>query len=489
MDNAELDLASGKVHALMGANGAGKTTLCNVICGITPADSGTMECLGTTYCPATILDANRAGIRMVMQELNLINDLTVAENLYFGRLPTRYGVVDLKRLNAEAQTLLDTLGIDDLSPTDKVRDLGIGQQQLLEIARALAVPCQLLILDEPTAALSDPQVALLFDNINRIKEAGTAVLYISHRMEEIKQIADEVSVLRDGRTVFSGNAKAVPTETLIRNMAAPISTPIENTQRAVQKTRALRLQGIRTERLLRDVSLDVHYGEILGIAGLMGSGRTELLRAIYGADPISNGVIFGEYDDQPLPIASPVDAVKQDIGLIPEDRKQHGVFLTQSIRQNITLLSLDRFANRWGWIDSEREYDAVQQQVNALSLHCDHIEQVAATLSGGNQQKVSIARWLLLDCRILLFDEPTRGIDIHAKSQIYALLRALAAAGKAVVIVSSENSELTALSDRIAVMSNGHLTAVFEQGTWSSQSITAASFSGFDADPQTAVPI
>ncbi len=486
LDNTNLNLSAGKVHALMGANGAGKTTLCNIICGITAADSGNMHRLGRPYQPDSILDAHRAGIRMVMQELNLIDDLSVAENLFFERLPTRYGMVDSEQLRADATALLRTVGIDELSPSQQVRDLGIGQQQLLEIARALASPCQLLILDEPTAALSDPQVDLLFRNIKRLTEAGTAILYISHRMEEIKRIADDISVLRDGRTVFSGAAKQVSNQTLISSMAAPLVESVQSHATPVTGKRALRLRGVGTTARLRSIDLDIQYGEILGIAGLMGSGRTELLRAIYGADPIDSGVIYRDDDTQPLQLKSPVDAVKHGIGLIPEDRKQQGVFLTHSIRQNISLLSLTRLANRWGWIDREREHQAVQQQIESLSIKCDNIDQALDTLSGGNQQKVSIARWLVRDCQILLFDEPTRGIDIQAKSQIYALLRAQAASGKAVVVVSSENSELTGLSDRIAVMSNGYLTATFERGSWTSERITAAFFRGFDAVPQLA---
>jgi len=470
----------------MGANGAGKTTLCNIICGITPADAGNMQRLGRPYQPDSILDAHHAGIRMVMQELNLIDDLSVAENLFFEKLPTRYGMVDSKQLHADATALLRTLGIEELAPSQKVRDLGIGQQQLVEIARALALPCQLLILDEPTAALSDPQVDLLFRNINRLTDAGTAILYISHRMEEIKRIADDISVLRDGRTVFSDAAEHVSNQTLISSMATPLAESAQSNPISATRKPALRLRGVGTTDFLQNIDLDIRYGEILGIAGLMGSGRTELLRAIYGADPMNSGAIYLDDDIHPLRLRSPVDAVKHGIGLIPEDRKQQGIFLTHSIRQNITLLSLTRLANRWGWIDPDREHQVVQQQITSLSIKCDNIDQAVETLSGGNQQKVSIARWLVRDCRILLFDEPTRGVDIHAKSQIYALLRAQAASGKAVIVVSSENSELTGLSDRIAVMSNGYLTATFERGSWSSESITAASFRGFDAVPQSA---
>ncbi|XOV84791.1 MAG: sugar ABC transporter ATP-binding protein [bacterium] len=486
LDNTALTLSAGKVHALMGANGAGKTTLCNIICGITAADSGDMQRLGRPYQPNSILDAHRAGIRMVMQELNLIGDLSVAENLFFEDLPARCGIVDSKQLHAQAAALLRKLGIDELSPSRKVRELGIGQQQLLEIARALAAPCHLLILDEPTAALSDPQVDLLFRNIKQLTEAGTAILYISHRMEEIKRITDDISVLRDGRTVLSGSAQHISTESLISSMAAPLPDSNHSDTPPGRRKPALRLRGVGATQRLQGIDLDINYGEILGIAGLMGAGRTELLRAIFGADPIDSGAIYRDEDTQPLRLKSPVDAVRHGIGLIPEDRKQQGVFLTQSIRRNVTLLSLSQFANRWGWIDRDREHNAVQAQIESLSIKCDNIEQAVDTLSGGNQQKVSIARWLMRDCRILLFDEPTRGIDIHAKSQIYALLRALAAAGKAVVVVSSENSELTGLSDRIAVMSNGRLTATFIRGHWTSELITAASFRGFEAAPQLA---
>lgn len=478
----DLEIAKGEVHALVGANGAGKTTLCNIICGITDADSGAMQLSGGKHVPASVNDAEAAGIRIVMQELNLIDNLSVAENLYFGSLPTHRGLIDFKQLFDDASVVLGDMGMDNIDPRAPVRELGIGQQQLIEISRELIHPCKLLILDEPTAALTDPQIELLFEKIESLKANGTAVIYVSHRMDEIRRIADRVSVFRDGKTVLSSAVTDISTEEIVRQMAEdPVKMPLD--RRTDRKTAtALKIRGLCTKNLLRDVNLDIRFGEILGIAGLMGSGRTELLRAIYAADELSAGCIQSSDSSEPLSLKSPVDAVAHGIGLIPEDRKRQGLLLQQSVKINVTLSSLSYFNRFAGWIDIGKEQDAVENYRRSLDIKCDDIHQVVRQLSGGNQQKVSIARWLMRDCRILLFDEPTRGIDIHAKTAIYELLGELAGLGKAIVIVSSESRELTDLCDRIAVMSNGQLAATFKRGEWTAEKIMTASFSAFVND-------
>lgn len=475
----DLDVAKGEVHALVGANGAGKTTLCNIICGITAADSGTMRFSGSEHVPASVNDAEACGIRIVMQELNLIDNLSVAENLYFGSLPTSRGLIDFKRLFHDASVLLGEMGMDDIDPRTPLHELGIGQQQLIEISRELIHPSQLLILDEPTAALNDPQVQLLFAKIESLKANGTALIYVSHRMEEIQRIADRISVFKDGETVSSSAVSDISTQEIVRQMAdEPVKT--RSDRRANTKmTTALKIRGLSTSNLLQDINLDIRFGEILGIAGLMGSGRTELLRAIYAADELSAGCICSGDSSVPLGLRSPIDAVAHGIGLIPEDRKQQGLLLQQTLKSNITLSSLKYFSQFAGWIATGKEQDAVENYRNSLDIKCDDIHQVVGQLSGGNQQKAVIARWLMRDCRVLLFDEPTRGIDIHAKTAIYELLGELADAGKAVVIVSSESQELTDLCDRIAVMSNGQLAATFERDEWTAEKIMKASFSAF----------
>ncbi len=474
----DLNIEKGEVHALVGANGAGKTTLCNIICGITDADSGSMQLSQCNYAPLSLNDAEAAGIRIVMQELNLIDNLSVAENLYFGSLPTKYGLVDFRKLNADASVVLRDMGLENVDPRVALRELGVGQQQLIEIGRELIHPCKLLILDEPTAALTDPQIELLFEKIESLKANGTSVIYVSHRMGEIWRIADRVSVFRDGEVVLSSAVADVSVEEIVRQMA---DEPVRTFDRRSDKTvsTALKVRKLSTKNLLRDINLDIQFGEILGIAGLMGSGRTELLRAIFAADELSAGYIQLSDSSEHLSLRSPVDAVAHGIGLIPEDRKQQGLLLQQSVKMNVTLPSLKVFKSFAGWINVGDERDAVEKYRSSLDIKCGGIDQVVGQLSGGNQQKVSIARWLMRDCRILLFDEPTRGIDIHAKTAIYALLDELAEQGKAVVIVSSESKELTDLCDRIAVMSDGQIAATFKRGEWTAEKIMAASFSAY----------
>jgi ribose transport system ATP-binding protein len=475
----ELEIARGEVHALVGANGAGKTTLCNIISGITAADSGSMRFSGGAYKPASVRNAEACGIRIVMQELNLIDNLSVAENLYFGSLPTYGGLIDRRQLFDDAKVLLDEMGMDNIDPRAPLHSLGIGQQQLIEIGRELIHPCKLLILDEPTAALTDPQIELLFAKIESLKANGTALIYVSHRMEEIRRIADRISVFRDGESVLSCAVSDVSTQEIVRQMSEdPVSTPADRRNDA-KMTTALKIRGLCTSSLLRDIDLKVNFGEILGIAGLMGSGRTELLRAIYAADEFSAGSICSGDSSVPLSLKSPIDAVAHGIGLIPEDRKRQGLLVQQSVKSNIALSSLKFFSQFFGWIDTGKEHVAVESYRGSLAIKCDDIHQAVGQLSGGNQQKTIIARCLMRDSRILLFDEPTRGIDIHAKTAIYELLGRLADSGKAVVIVSSESRELTDLCDRIAVMSNGRLAATFRRGEWTAEKIMEASFSAF----------
>ena len=476
--DVELDIQPGEIHALVGANGAGKSTLVRIICGLTAADAGRMSLSGRPYAPRTKGDAEAAGIQLVMQELNLVGTLSVAENLFFNRLPRRFGFVDRAALNRWAAEALAAVGLDHIHPSTPVSRLGVGRQQLVEIAAALARPCRLLILDEPTSALTDPEIDVLFEHMRRLKREGVGIVYVSHRMEEIRRITDRVTILRDGRVVETRPTLELSVEEVVRRMVGGARVEaFDRMERDIGPV-ALRVEGLRSGERVRDVSFEVHRGEILGLAGLVGAGRTETLRAIFGADRPDGGRVFRGGDDEPLSIAEPRDAVRAGIGMIPEDRKQHGLLLPRPVRVNATLAHIGIATQPQGWIRRSREAHVAEQFVDQLNIQTSSIEQPVVELSGGNQQKVVMARWLLRECDVLLFDEPTRGIDVAAKQLVYRLIGALAAQGKAIVVVSSELRELMALCDRIAVLSAGRLTATFARDEWSEERIMTAAIGG-----------
>lgn len=475
--DVDLTIGRGEIHALVGANGAGKSTLSRIISGLTLRDAGTIVLGGRPYVATTKAEAEAAGVQMVMQELNLVPTLSVAENLFLNRLPRRAGFVDFVRLREEAREALKKVGLESVDPAIAVSRLGVGRQQLVEIASALARPCRLLILDEPTAALTDPEIDLLFDNARRLRRAGVGILYISHRMEEIRRIADRVTVLRDGQVVASRSVAGFTVAEIVEAMVGgEILEPLDVDERPSGPV-ALRVEGLRRATHVRDVSFEVRRGEILGFAGLVGSGRTETLRAVFGADPTEGGRVLR--DGAPVGISHPRDAVRAGIGMIPEDRKQQALLLPQSVRVNTTLADVRRAAGSPGWIDRSRETEIVERFRRDLAVQARSVEQPVEELSGGNQQKVVLARWLLRDCEVLLFDEPTRGIDVGAKQLVYGLLRDLAARGKALVLVSSELRDLMAICDRIAVLSDGRIAATFERGEWSKERIMSAAISEY----------
>ena len=474
-----LGLRAGEVHAVVGENGAGKTTLARILAGLTRPDRGEMRLHGQPYAPADKAHAERCGVRMVMQELNLIPNLSVAENIFLERLPHRFGVVNYRKLHEAAREAMARVGLGDVAPDRPVRSLGVGQQQLVEIAAGLAGRCGLLVLDEPTAALTDTEVALLFAQVRRLKAAGTAVLYISHRMEEIQQIADRITVLRDGRVVGTREAGATSLDEIIRLMVGRDLGEAQPRERRAGGPVALRVEGLARGKAVRGVSFELREGEILGFAGLMGSGRTETLRAIFGADRPTAGRVYLGGSARPARIRSPRDAVRQGIALLTEDRKQQGLLLPLAVRVNVTLARLRDLAWRGMVIDELRDRAATEVLAQALALQCRSAQQPVAELSGGNQQKVVIARWLHRDCRVMLFDEPTRGIDVGAKFEVYQLLADLAGRGKAIAVVSSDLLELMSLCDRIAVMSAGRLAATFGRGEWTQEKIMEAALSEY----------
>jgi ribose transport system ATP-binding protein len=476
---ASLELRAGEVHALIGENGAGKSTLSRIVAGIEQPSAGDMLLRGRGYAPASRRSAEESGVRMVMQELSLVPTLTVAENIYLERLPRRYGLIDRTRLRCEASALLADLGLDAIHPATPVGALGIGQQQMVEIARGLSAKCEVLILDEPTAALTAVETDSLFAQIARLTASGVAILYISHRLEEIVRIAQRITVLRDGAVVASQPSGQVTIPEMVRMMVgrAVPTTGLRSTK--ATEAVALRVQNLTTRSGARNVSFDLRRGEILGLAGLMGSGRTETVRAIFGADPIVSGSI--EIDGRPARIRSPHDAVRAGMALVTEDRKAQGLLLPASIRHNITLASMRAFRAPGGFISRNREQERAEAMSRQLNVRASSIEQPASQLSGGNQQKVVIAKWLLRDPQILIFDEPTRGIDMGARFEIYQLLVSLAERGKAILVVSSELPELLLLCNRIAVLSRGKLARIFDDAEFDQDAIMRAALSEFAA--------
>ncbi|HEV3485465.1 MAG TPA: sugar ABC transporter ATP-binding protein [Vicinamibacterales bacterium] len=474
----DIELREGEVHALMGANGAGKSTLSRIVCGITAPDGGTMTLAGGRYAPRSRREAQRAGVQLVMQELNLIPTLSVAENLFLADLPHRFGFIAAGALTASAARALEAVGLGDLDPRTPTSRLGIGTQQLVAVAAALAHPCRILVLDEPTAALTDAEIERVFTHLRALKAGGTAILYISHRVEEVRRISDRITVLRDGRPVATIPAAGATLEQIVPLMVGERAVHELEARTHERGDVALRVDRLTRGTRVRDVSFEVRRGEIVGLAGLVGSGRTETLRAIFGADPVDGGRV-SRGSGPPLRIREPRDAVRAGIGMVPEDRREHAILHAQPIRVNVTLAALRDFLHGRWWIDTPREISAAGELRTRLDVRSHSVEQAAGELSGGNQQKVVIARWLLRDCDILLFDEPTRGIDVAAKAAVYRVLNELAARGKALIVVSSELPELMALCDRIAVMSDGHLVATFDRGAWSEEQIVAAAFSAY----------
>lgn len=472
----DFELRAGEVHALLGANGAGKTTLARIVSGLTPPDGGAMTLDGRPHAPASKRQAEDAGVQMVMQELSLVPTLTVAENLFLGRLPHTLGFLSFRRLADRARPVLASVGLSDLDPLTPVAALGVGQQQLVEVAKALARPCRVLILDEPTAALTGPQTELLFAQVRRLAAAGAGILFISHRMDELRRIAGRATVLRDGQVMADRPLAELSNAEAVRLMVGRAADAAGAHAAAAPGPVALRIEHFCRGPAVRDVSLEVRAGEIVGLAGLIGSGRTELLRAIFGADRADAGTLSLADGVPRRPFASPREAVAAGVGMVPEDRKQHGLMLPQPVRVNTTLGRLDLVRRTLGWLDPRRDAAVARAPLDDLHTACRSLDQPVAELSGGNQQKVLMARWLLRDCPVLLFDEPTRGIDVAAKARIHRALRQLADAGKALLVVSSELEELTGLCDRIVVLSAGRVAAEFPRGAWTEEALARAAF-------------
>ncbi|MFD7306667.1 sugar ABC transporter ATP-binding protein [Promicromonospora sp. NPDC059942] len=457
LDDVHLDLRHGEVLALVGENGAGKSTLLKLLSGIHRADAGTMELDGAAMSPAGPRQANELGISVIHQEFHLMPDLTVAQNIFIGREPRRAGLlIRDDELERRAGKLFERLGIP-LDPRQPVAHLSVAGQQMVEIAKALSFDARVLIMDEPTAALTETEVATLFRIVRDFVSPRTGVIYVSHRMDEIKEISDRITVLRDGRYVDTlPTARTTTQEVIAAMVGRQLATGVrpEPAPEAADREVALAVRGLSTRSLLKDVSFELRRGEILGLAGLMGAGRTEVARAIIGADR-STGVV--EVNGKPVTVRSPADAVRHGIGYLSEDRKRYGLLLDQDVVRNVMLSSL-RGMTRGGFVRDAEGRRVAAEMVEQLSIRTPSVTQRAKNLSGGNQQKVVLAKWLVRDCDVLIVDEPTRGIDVGAKDEIYTLLTGLAAQGKSIVVISSELPEVLRLADRIVVMCEGRVT-------------------------------
>ncbi|WP_255459825.1 sugar ABC transporter ATP-binding protein [Herbaspirillum sp. Sphag1AN] len=458
LDNCQLDLMPGEVHALMGENGAGKSTLMKILSGVYQKDAGEILVNGQ----AVEIDGPRAaqalGIGIIHQELNLMQHLSAAQNMFIGREPRgRFGLfLDDAELNRKAAAIFARMRLD-LDPRTRIAELTVARQQMVEIAKALSFDSRVLIMDEPTAALNNAEIDELFRIIGELQSQGVGIIYISHKMDELQRISNRVTVMRDGRYIATVTTEGTPVDTIIAMM---VGRQLENAgPMDVDTSRnevVLEVQGLQRGDTIRDVSFELRKGEILGFAGLMGAGRTEVARAIFGADPIDAGEI--RVRGSLANIKSPADAVAYGIGYLSEDRKHFGLATGLDVKTNMALSSMQRFRKQGIFLDDGAIKQMAEQYVRQLSIKTPTIDQPARLLSGGNQQKIVIAKWLLRDCDILFFDEPTRGIDVGAKSEIYKLIHALAAQGKAIVMISSELPEVLRMSHRVLIMCEGRIT-------------------------------
>jgi ribose transport system ATP-binding protein len=457
--DAELEVVPGEVHVLLGENGAGKSTLVKILCGQYGADSGSITFTGEAIRPASPLDAERVGLVMIHQEFNLVSGLTVADNVFLGHELTRAGLIRREAMREGARRLLGKLRCE-VDPSTPVADLSVAEQQLVEIARALRQRARLLVMDEPTAALSDTETDALFGVIRSLCGEGVPVVYISHRMRDIFAIGDRVTVMRDGGTVGTREVKGTEVGELIHLMVGRTIAEQIPKRRVPIGDVVLRVEGLARKGILSPVTLSVRSGEILGVSGLMGSGRTELARAIFGADPSDSGTV--RVGDKAMSGRGPFASIAAGLGFITEDRKRQGLMLQRPVRENITLTILDE-VTRLGVLNLGVERERTRELVERLRIRAASLDQETVSLSGGNQQKVVLARWLAARCRVLLFDEPTRGIDIAAKAEIYELIGELVEQGVAVVLITSEMPELLGLADRVAVMHEGKLQGILER--------------------------
>lgn len=457
LKGVSFELKSGEIHALMGENGAGKSTLMKVLTGIYSRDSGDVKVFGKSVNFDTVKDSQKAGIGIIHQELNMMKDLTVAQNIYIGREPMIAGcIIDDRKMEKDAESLLAHIGVK-INPKERVGNLTVGKQQMVEIAKAVSFNSKILVLDEPTAALTAPEVEELFRIMLELKAKNIGMIYISHRMDEIKRISDRVTVMRDGEYIGTIETAESTNEDIVKMMVGRViyGDKKEKSSCPPDSETILEVKNLSSGNMVKNVSFKLKKGEILGFSGLMGAGRTEVARAIYGADKFDSGEVY--INGKKAKIKEPGDAVKYGICYLSEDRKRYGLMLLKSVTDNSVIASLDKFISG-GFINDKKARSVAKEANEKLKTKTPSMEQILKNLSGGNQQKVVVARWLIKDADIFIFDEPTRGIDVGAKSEMYELIDELAKNGKSIIMISSELSEIQRCSDRVIVMCEGRIT-------------------------------
>lgn len=472
LDHVNFELRSGEVMALLGENGAGKSTLMKVLSGVYTRDEGSLEIFGKEYGDLTPKQAQEAGVAIIHQELNMCSHLSVAENMFLGREISKGLSLNNAKMEAEAKKILDDLKID-IDPKQTVGDLPVSKQQMVEIAKALSINAKILIMDEPTSSLTAREIEDLFRIIKKLKSEGKGIVYISHRLEELQHIVDRVTIMRDGQYITSMNFGDVTMEQIINYMVGREIKEKFPRVECKKGKKVFEVKNLNAGKMVRDINFSVYEGEIVGFAGLMGAGRTETTRAIFGVDPKESGQIY--VDDKEVEIKCPMDAIRNGVVLAPEDRKKDGLCTKLSIRHNLALPNLDMICNKLGVINSMKETQLCNKAVEELRIKTPSIDVDSGNLSGGNQQKVVVGKWLARDSRVVIFDEPTRGIDVGAKVEIYNLMNELKEQGIAVMFVSSEMPEVMGIADRIIVMCDGRITGeVMAKDTTQNEILTLA---------------
>ena len=460
LDGVDFELKKGEIHALLGENGAGKSTLIKILTGIYSMTEGSIHIKGEEVHMKSVKDARENRIAAIHQEICLVPYISVARNIYLGReLRNKLGLMDDKTMEAETQKLLDQLGMD-IDASKEVRQYSIAQQQLIEIAKALALDAEILLMDEPTSSLTEKEVTNLFETIRRLKDSGTSIIYISHRMEELFELSDRVTVLRDGQYIGTYVTQETTREELVAAMVGRQLTEFYVKDSVPQDEVYLEVKNLSRNGVFQDVSFTLRKGEILGVSGMVGAGRSEVARAIVGIDAKNGGEVLLE--GKSLNIQKPIDAINAGIVLIPENRKEEGLVLENSVRFNTTLAVLKQFIRGIFW-NRKKEEEIVDGHINSLKIRTPHQEQLILNLSGGNQQKVVIAKWLATEPKVLIMDEPTRGVDVGAKAEIYTIMNSLAKQGISIIMISSDLPEIINMSDRVLVMREGKLAGILDK--------------------------
>ncbi|AXU70392.1 TPA: sugar ABC transporter ATP-binding protein [Clostridioides difficile] len=476
LDNVNFELFHGEVHALLGENGAGKSTMIKILTGAHSKTSGKFIFEGKEIEHISPDISKKIGINAIYQELTVFDELTVAQNIFMGKEINGKVLTNDKKMNEEAKKIFDNMGID-INPNSLVKELSIAQKQMVEIARVLSSETKVLIMDEPTSSISKKETEILFRLINDLKESGVSIIYISHRMEELFEICDRITIMRDGKTISTLNTKDISSEEELVNLMIDRKLDQFFPKRKVEiKEEIMRVENLTKNNVFNDISFNIRKGEILGIGGLVGSKRSEIVEAIFGLRTYDSGKIY--LNNEEVKFKTPSDAIENGLGLITEDRKGTGLFLQMSVKENTTMAGLKKISKFKSIIDRKKEKDILEKYIEALKIKTPHMNQVIQSLSGGNQQKAIIARWLLLQPDILIMDEPTRGIDVNAKAEIYNLMGDLVESGVSIIMISSEIPELISMSDRIMVMREGHISGFLEGEEMIENNVLKLAFGG-----------